>query len=55
VTAGGAVRVVRGAAVVAARCRNPRGTDGAGRGGTRGSKPRGSPVLADEVPEYRYL
>jgi hypothetical protein len=40
-TAGGTVGVVRGAAVVAARGRNPRGTVGAGRGATGGSKPEG--------------
>jgi hypothetical protein len=41
VTAGGTVGVVRGAAVVAARGRNPGGTVGAGRGAIGGSKPEG--------------
>jgi hypothetical protein len=42
VTAGGAVGgVVRGAAVVAARGKNPGGTVGVGRGATGGSKPGG--------------
>jgi hypothetical protein len=39
VTAGGAVEASRGATVVAARGRNPRGTVGASRGATGGSKP----------------
>jgi hypothetical protein len=41
VTTGGAVGAARGAAVVAARGRNPRGTTGVGRGATGGSKPEG--------------
>jgi hypothetical protein len=40
-----------GAAVVAARGRNPKGTAGVGRGVTGAQSPEGSPVLAGEVPE----
>jgi hypothetical protein len=39
--AGGAGGAMHDAVVVAVRGRNPRGTVGAGRGATRGSKPGG--------------